>query len=285
MKIKNCVVRIKTKDELYELENICDEHRVNWCNGVIHSNIFDNYDETVIFIDDGGLTHGSLEYYKTDYSEKLKLLSFKEFCNKYDNKGEKMKIKECIVKIRTDSELRELEDICFANNAGWSGGKKHRDMDVKNSSYDVFCVRISSILDFCSLEYYKREYSHLSFYTVNEFKKKYKKVTVTIKSKMRIKTKQDFIDEFGKRWHDHVIWNSIGEMNYLFGRHLTDDEAHEIKTRKSCYIDDWGIKPNMTIPVTTTKRKLVDLVTKKLEPMSLSISLFKRKRVRLSTSD
>ena len=290
MEINECAVRIKTKEELYELENICKKYGITWGSGDKHFDFSECYDKAVIFIDNFRLTHGSLEYYEDEYGSKLNLLSFKAFKNQY---GEKMKIEECIVKIKDNDELQKLEDICFANNIGWScGGKNHSSINVK-ATYDEFCVHVDNILSLCSLDYYKSNNGHLNFYTLSEFKKKYK--TKTIKSQIRVKTEQEFIDEFGENWvYDGVHWNSGNNMDYLFGQTLNESDKHNSTLdNKIIYRvtdkngETWDIYKNMIIPVTTIKRKkkLVNLITKNPEPVSLKNTLFKRKTIRLSTSD
>jgi hypothetical protein len=49
----------------------------------------------------------------------------------------------------------------------------------------------------------------------------------------RIKTREEFISEFGSMNKIPGSWNSSGQMDYLFGRPLSDDQVKQILEEKS----------------------------------------------------
>ena len=59
--------------------------------------------------------------------------------------------------------------------------------------------------------------------------------------KYRIKTKEEFIEEFGKRWNDniHGSWNDDGHMDYLFGSELPLYSYENLQCNWfECYINE-----------------------------------------------
>ena len=70
----------------------------------------------------------------------------------------------------------------------------------------------------------------------------------------RIKTEQEFIDEFGKWWGAEVNWNLGGHMDYLFGQPVETNVKH----RK----DNWSINPLMitSLPLPTAEPKFGEWV-------------------------
>ncbi len=76
----------------------------------------------------------------------------------------------------------------------------------------------------------------------------------------RFKTEQEFIEEFGNRWHNKVYqtWESEGNMDYLFGQEISQEFYNKVvtnpnKTAKLEYsglnedYEDviWSISPDM----------------------------------------
>lgn len=54
--------------------------------------------------------------------------------------------------------------------------------------------------------------------------------------KSRIKTEQEFINEFGEHWRNGINWTSSDSMDYLFGREITLPCTN---------IDNWTIDDTM----------------------------------------
>jgi hypothetical protein len=50
----------------------------------------------------------------------------------------------------------------------------------------------------------------------------------------RIKTREEFFSEFGSMSKIPGSWNSSGQMDYLFGRHLSEDQVKQVREGKSC---------------------------------------------------
>ena len=61
--------------------------------------------------------------------------------------------------------------------------------------------------------------------------------------KHRIKTEQEFLIEFGTNWVNKVIWNPVGDMDYLFGMEI--DTPINIEDYFICHIDNWYINNKM----------------------------------------
>ena len=74
----------------------------------------------------------------------------------------------------------------------------------------------------------------------------------------RIKTEQEFIEEFGKNWKDYVVWNRTYSMDHLLGVGITNEFADEVaqngitQSSNSSFINpdkskdnEWYIYPSM----------------------------------------
>ena len=73
-----------------------------------------------------------------------------------------------------------------------------------------------------------------------------------IKYKYRIKTKQEFIDQYGENWRIRVGWNHDNHMmDYLFN-HIINETTHPITMDRFiiCKIDRWYICKGMVIKTT-----------------------------------
>jgi hypothetical protein len=67
--------------------------------------------------------------------------------------------------------------------------------------------------------------------------------------KYRIKTREEFVKEFGVDFTDNheVNWNSAGDMDHLHGRILTKSESNEMVLNGCLPIDDWYIQRNHVV--------------------------------------
>lgn len=64
---------------------------------------------------------------------------------------------------------------------------------------------------------------------------------------MRIKTEQEFIEEYGEDWRNRISWTTSTSMDYLFGLTLTKKQEEELKSRKRTSSGSWLIYGNMVI--------------------------------------
>jgi hypothetical protein len=63
----------------------------------------------------------------------------------------------------------------------------------------------------------------------------------------RLKTEQEFLNEFGVNWRSEVRchWNSAGEMDYLFGKILSEEQNKYFEKYLGLSIDGWTINESM----------------------------------------
>lgn len=141
---------------------------------------------------------------------------------------------KCIVTIKSKEGLRHIENICFRNNIEWCGsGKEHiphrcNSDDKMGISIDNDISLTSDLTHFC--------YDDFAKYTVTQFVAKYGK-----KSKYRIKTKKEFIDEFGFDWRNKTQCGFVNSMDKFLGRILTGSEAHNMLVNDKISISSWNI--------------------------------------------
>ena len=188
------------------------------------------------------------------------------------NKGDIMEIKSCVVNTISKEELRAIETICFEQDIVRCGsGRDHLEMDVDRIK---ICEDISII---------SGNYPELPHYTAYEFIKKFGKVT-GYKSKYRIKTKEEFIEEFGEGWRNKTGYYFADSMDCLFGKGLTEDEAEEYLTRSEIEIDAWNISKDMITEIKQKKPNIIDkfITTQKV---TLNDSLYRHKKVNLNQND
>jgi hypothetical protein len=70
--------------------------------------------------------------------------------------------------------------------------------------------------------------------------------------KYRFKTKEEFIKEYGNKFHDriHPTWNKLGFMDYLFGKILNNNENELLKNKdKISYDNMWFISKEMLVEI------------------------------------
>lgn len=133
----------------------------------------------------------------------------------------KTDIEECIIKVKTKEGLKHVENICFRNGVGWGfSGKNH--LGYGRTCDNVMCIYVTSHLSLIG-DMKRQEYDNVSKFTVMQFANKYGK-----KPKYRIKTKQEFIDEFGDNWRREVRFAFVSEMDILFGKELTNSQVKEL---------------------------------------------------------
>ena len=66
-----------------------------------------------------------------------------------------------------------------------------------------------------------------------------------MKVRYRIKTEDEFIDEYGRDWKHEVDWCIHGRMDYLLGKEVDKNTEHQI--------DGWWIHEDMIIEITEDK--------------------------------
>ncbi len=69
----------------------------------------------------------------------------------------------------------------------------------------------------------------------------------------RIKTQEEFENEFGENWRRNVVAGFIPDMDYLLGKPLKEFSNIEFIKNDSFNIDDWWISPDMIIETDNTK--------------------------------
>ncbi len=70
-----------------------------------------------------------------------------------------------------------------------------------------------------------------------------------IKQNYRIKTKEEFEDEFGKNWRFTVPYNFIRDMDYLLGKPLSKIKGLTFFREGILDIDDYSIGPEMLVEI------------------------------------
>ena len=244
--MKKCVVKVNSLEELNAVETICFDNDIYWSSGRKTFQTSVNYQKykKYIFIDDE-ITYGNESIYEGIYKDGV-LYNFKPFMAKYGkkktvakNEGDniKSKIPDCYIKTTSKEEHEMVQKICFKHGVVWCFSGK----TIQN-----YCINDIHIKDdtMCNDSYVDGV-----LYTFKEFCNKYNKTSKpTTTKKYYIKTEQEFIEEFGKgykTWESDVSWNSEGDMDYLFGKKLTDKQVNEILTDYRCIIDDWSIDKKM----------------------------------------
>lgn len=271
--IEKCVVKVNSKKELYDVETVCSENNIGWCgNNSIHSDIFIKDIDDYMFI-----THHILIGNKTSYDgiyEDGALYNFKPFMEKYrkkktvaKNEGDniKSKIPDCYIKVTSKEEHEMVQKICFKHGVYWgSGAETIKDYYNSNKRGNVAYLSIDDNRMYNSSQS-SAETNENVIYTFMQFYDKYNdsyykseslkygKKEKTIKKKYRIKTEKELIEEFGegyKTWESDVAWNHEGDMDYLFGKKLTDKQVNEILLSDyDCCIDKWSIDKKMIIEI------------------------------------
>lgn len=66
-----------------------------------------------------------------------------------------------------------------------------------------------------------------------------------MKVRYRIKTEEEFIEEYGEGWRNEVNWSVSTSMDYLFGREVETNIKHKV--------DAWTIWPDMITEITAFK--------------------------------
>ena len=70
----------------------------------------------------------------------------------------------------------------------------------------------------------------------------------------RIKTKEEFEDEFGSYWRHDVEASFIPDMDYLLGKPLKEFSNIELRRSVGGFtIDSWWISPDMLIEIDEVK--------------------------------
>ena len=198
----------------------------------------------------------------------------------------KKNIEECIIKVKTKEGLKHVENICFRNGIVWRwSGKKH--ITYGRTCDNVMYIHVTSHLSLIS-NMGRSDYDTLSKFTVIQFAAKYGK-----SPKYRIKTKQEFIDEFGDNWRREVRFAFVSGMDSLFGKELTSVQVKELNedyTNMASYsickdmVTTKKSSKKKTIKKTTITDKVCDLIMPRspgiipYKFVSMSITKDSRKR-------
>ena len=191
----------------------------------------------------------------------------------------------CYVKINSEKEFRDVEKVFQDIGIDWAGLSD--GLNGYSSMLDTpFYTGIATTSD-NKIYLYSGHITVSKSISAPEFIKKYGK---TKQKKFRIKTEQEFIDEFGNGWKDIVEWNDLDKMDYLFGKELTDEQIDRFKTNKRFGLDKWFINREMVKEIEVDKnqfhikpiQKLKEVIFGKEEPFKLNNSLYKLKRPNLN---
>jgi len=196
-----------------------------------------------------------------------------------------MKIETCTISIDSKAELYDVETTCFDQDIVWCGsGRDHISVIVEEIKIEDEEMSIIS-----------SEYSELPHYTAKEFIKKFGGTT-NHKQRYRIKTKEEFVEEFGENWRSEIELGFVNDMNFLFGRELTEDEKNRISTEDMTIRSDdssisWSISEDMITEIKREKVKqkakwnIIDKIVPKTQRVTLSDSLYRRKKVNLNQNN
>ena len=233
MTIEKCVVKINSEEELRQVEDVCFEHEIGFQSRDDETRENDRFDKTLfncVFIDDDETfyTHRISEY--EGIEEDGVMYNFKPFMAKYGKKKKETKIPDCYIKTSSKKEHEMIQKICFKHGVGWAySGKKienyyiDKTINIRISDNvllnDQFTFGVKlTFQQFCDKyndSYYKSE------------SLKYGKPTTT--KKYRIKTEQEFIDEFGENWRNVVDVYFTETMDNFFGNNLTKVDVFNLK--------------------------------------------------------
>lgn len=78
----------------------------------------------------------------------------------------------------------------------------------------------------------------------------------------RIKTKDEFISQYGTDFRNKVCYSWTQSMDYLFGKQLTKKQSNDLKEMGYTYIDEWCISGDM---VTKNPLKVTEAVKPTLD--------------------
>ena len=249
MTIEKCVVKINSEEELRQVEDVCFEHEIGFQSRDDETRENDRFDKTLfncVFIDDDETfyTHRISEY--EGIEEDGVMYNFKPFMAKYGKKKTETKIPDCYIKTSSKKEHEMVQKICFKHGVGWAySGKKienyyiDKTINIRISDNvllnDQFTFGVKlTFQQFCDKyndSYYKSE------------SLKYGKPTTT--KKYRIKTEQEFIDDFGEDWENKTKDTFIRpEMEKYLGITLTDENMKNIDDCKQVF-DVWHVSKDM----------------------------------------
>ena len=167
-------------------------------------------------------------------------------------------IENCEIKVTSKTEFKKVEEICFKNNVFWAD-------DEKPINYNFF-IEPATIINISKgiraktkiLTYSTDINSNEKYISFNEFIIKYN----SGQTKYRIKTKQEFIDEFGEKWRNRTKNYFNDEMDYLLGKKLTKEETKEFIGNNNIYIPrkietcNWDISSDMITNYETEKNTI-----------------------------
>lgn len=74
---------------------------------------------------------------------------------------------------------------------------------------------------------------------------------------LRIKTKEEFIKEFGENWRRNTPWTNSDSMDYLFNYKLTKSQCIEFEKINKIEIDGWCIYETMIAEDSSLAKQIV----------------------------
>lgn len=240
MIIEKCVVKVNSEEELRQVEDVCFKHKIGFYDGDFETRDEDRFDNELyncVYIEDNMFcTHRISEY--DGLKEDGAIYNFKPFMAKYSKKKKETKIPDCNIKVASKEEHEMVQKICFKHGVVWCfSGESIQNYHINNIYIKDNTMCNDSYVDGI-------------LYTFQQFCDKYDKPTTT--KKYRIKTEQEFIEEFGEDFRYAGSFTYQISNDHLFGREFTDEENTKYINGSIMCIGGWGI---LTREITEIKDK------------------------------